>query len=38
MNSTQKPLEQKNKKELNKQISQNLDNKKIDQTERKNQK
>ena len=37
MNSIQKPLE-KNEKELKKQISKNLDNKKITQTERKKQK
>ena len=37
MNSIQKPLE-KNKKELKKQISKNLDNKKITQTERKKRK
>ena len=33
MNSIQKSIEQKNKKELNKQTSQNLENKKIPQTE-----
>ena len=37
MNSIQKPLE-KNKKELQKQISKNLNNKKITQTERKKRK
>ena len=38
MISIQKQLKQKNKKELNKQTSQNSDNKKITQTERKNRK
>ena len=34
MNSTQKPLEQKNKKELNKQISKSLDNKFLPQDQK----
>ena len=38
MNSIQKPLEQKNWNELNKQTSQNLDKKKINQTDSKNRK
>ena len=35
MNSIQKPIAKKNKKELNKQKSQNLDHKNITQTEKK---
>ena len=38
MNSIQKPLEQKIKRELNKQTSKNFDHKNITETEKKNRK